>query len=238
MNMPQEPFFTTLKNRGQIKISGESKKSFLQALISNDVALLNNQKAIYACLLTPQGKFLYDFFITEEANKLLLDCEGGDRSKDLSKLFNMYKLHADIDIETTTNIPVYAIMNSSEYGYQDPRHKDIGYRSYIKPNLPEKDFKYWDYLRISLCIPDGSRDMLVGKSTLLESNIDKLFGVSFDKGCYIGQEITARMHYRALVKKRLKYVNINELPEGAKLRSSCEDIAIALIKIDPNSMKS
>ena len=228
--MSQEPFFTRLKNRGQVIISRSDRKTFIQSLISNDINLLDTQKSIYSCLLTPQGKFLHDFFISESNETLIIDCEGGERSNDLAKLLNMYKLRADIDIEVIEDIPVYAVIGSNKYGYQDPRHDDIGYRSYIKPDLPEKTLDHWGYLRISLCIPDGSRDMIIGKSTLLECNIDKLNGVSFDKGCYIGQEITARMHYRGLVKKHLHTVKLDELQDGADLRSSCRDIGLALVK--------
>jgi folate-binding protein YgfZ len=106
----------------------------------------------------------------------------------------------------------------------------MGFRSFDKPSFDEKPFEEWDRLRISLTIPDGSRDMIPEKSTLMESNIDQLSGISFEKGCYIGQELTARMHYRALVKKRLKTVFLNEIPADAELRSSCKDIGIALIK--------
>ena len=228
--MSQAPFFTRLKNRGQIKISGKDRKSFLQNIITNDINLLASQDMIYSCLLTPQGKFLYDFFIHEAVQELIVDCEGGARTSDLAKLLNMYKLHADINIEVIEDIELYTVFGSTQYGHKDPRHDDMGYRSYIKPNLPEKDFKHWDYLRISLEIPDGSRDMIAQKSTLLECNIDKLNGVSFDKGCYIGQEITARMHYRGLVKKHLKCVNIDDTTEGADLRSTCGDIGLALVR--------
>ncbi len=229
--MSQEAFFTTLKNRGQVKISGKDRRSFLQNLITNDMNLLDEQNIVYSCLLTPQGKFLFDFFISQSNEMLIIDCEGAERSHDLIKLLNMYKLRADINIEVIENAPVYAIIGSPDYGYKDPRHKDMGYRSYEKPDdLPEQNFDRWDYLRISLSIPDGSRDMIVGRSTLLECNIDKLNGVSFDKGCYIGQEITARMHYRGLVKKHLRTVKLDELQDGAELRSSCRDIGLALVK--------
>ncbi len=245
--MTQTPYFTTLKNRGKITISGTDKTSFLQNLISNDINLLETQSCIYSCILTPQGKFLYDFFITKFDGKFIIDCEGGVRATTLAKLLNMYKLRSDISIETIKNIGIYAVIGNDKYGYKDPRHNDIGYRSYIKPtNIEGKDFSTWDYLRISLCIPDGSRDMIVQKSTLLECNIDKLSGISFDKGCYIGQELTARMHYRGLAKKHLYSVTaadlgLNKLPAFGEsitrddkiigeMRSSCDDIGIALLK--------
>ncbi len=245
--MTQTPYFTTLKNRGKIIISGDDSASFLQNLISNDIKILEMQSCIYSCLLTPQGKFLYDFFITKSGYELHIDCEGYERANSLAKLLNMYKLRANISIEAIEQIDVYTIIGSDKYGYKDPRHNDMGYRSYKKPDdLEEKYFSLWDILRISLCIPDGSRDMLVQKSTLLECNIDKLNGISFDKGCYIGQELTARMHYRGLAKKHLYSVSaadleLDKLPEFGEnimrdgktigeMRSSCGNVGIALLK--------
>ncbi len=246
--MTQLPFFTTLKERGLIKISGIKSKDFLQALITNDINLLNSKDCIYACLLSPQGKFLFDFFITQDnENNLLLECEGKERSLNLAKTLNMYKLHLDIDISVNENTKIYSIFGLDKYGYKDPRHKDMGYRSFIKPrNIDEKSFDEWDKHRISLTIPDGSRDLIVNKSTMDEGNMNRLNAVSYDKGCYIGQEITARMHYRGLGKKHLHTIhksnlNIDEFPEKSEpiynkktiigeMRSSNGDIGIALIK--------
>ncbi len=245
--MAQRAFFTTLKNRGKIIISGDDSCSFLQNITSNDINLLKTQNSIYSCLLNPQGKFLYDFFITKKAGILHIDCEGGQRALDLAKLLNMYKLRTNITIQVIENVNIYAIIGSDRYGLKDPRHKDIGYRSDTKPNdIEEQDFNSWDRLRIDLCIPDGTRDMITQKSTLLECNIDKLNGVSFDKGCYVGQEITARMHYRGLAKKHLHSINakdlgLDKLPKFGEtivinnksigeMRSSCGDIGLALLK--------
>ncbi|MDB2683048.1 folate-binding protein [Alphaproteobacteria bacterium] len=239
--MPDEPFFVTLKNRGLIKISGKDRYAFLQGLITNDIEKLETLPSIYACLLTPQGKFLHDFFITENNNELLLDCEGGQRTEDLAKRLTTYKIRANIEITTTPENTVYSIFNS-EHGIPDPRNSEIGNRSFEKPDCEEKPFETWDTRRITLTIPDGSRDMIIDKSTLLESNIDKLNGIDFDKGCYIGQELTARMHYRGLAKKHLQTITENIRPFGeemrdqngkliGEMRSSCGDIGIALLKI-------
>ena len=229
--MTQTPFYTKLKQRGGIIISGTDRVSFLQSLISNDVTLLDQQNCVYSCLLTPQGKFLYDFFITEaNDDALFMDCEGGERLQSLAKLLNMYKLRADVTIDTQDNIDVYAMIGA-EHGIKDPRHPDMGYRSFDKPEgLDEKPFEEWDKHRITLTIPDGSRDMIPNKSTLSEGNIDKLNGLSYEKGCYIGQELTARMHYRGLAKKHLQTVKLDSLPDKAEVRSSCGDIGLALIK--------
>ncbi len=189
---------------------------------------------------------MFDFFISQENEALILDCEPSERAIDLKKMLSMYALRANVTFELHDDITVYIGIGENN-GFPDPRHPEIGFRSFEKPqNLPEQPFETWDKLRIKLCIPDGSRDMIPGKSTLLESNIDKLNGISFTKGCYVGQELTARMHYRGLAKKHLKTVTLDDL--GLKtfpapfeniikdekiigeMRSSCGNIGIALLK--------
>ena len=245
--MPQEPFFTILKNRGKVIISGPDRYTFLQGLITNDIYKLGEKKSLlYSCLLTPQGKFLYDFFISEEENNLILDCEGHERAENLEKVLSMYKLRANITFAHEKHTDVFAIFGAPR-GLADPRHSEMGYRSFEKPeNVEERSFDSWDVHRIKLCIPDGSRDMIQKNSTLLECHIDKLNGVSFDKGCYMGQELTARTHYRGLIKKHLYTVtpdmlDLDCLPafgepierQGkiiGEMRSSCENIGLALLK--------
>ncbi|MEZ5918937.1 MAG: folate-binding protein [Alphaproteobacteria bacterium] len=225
------PFFVTLKNRGLIHIEGQDRHAFLQGLITNDIGLLKPGVILYACLLTPQGKFLHDFFVHEGENFLLLDCEGGVRARDLYERLLKYRLRADVQISLEDNTPVYAVFGEGAPGLPDPRHMEMGCRSFEKPeNMEERAFETWDRQRIGLTIPDGSRDLLPEKSTLDEGHIDRLNGVSYDKGCYVGQELTARMHYRGLGKKHLQTVPINALPEGAELRSSCGDTGLALIR--------
>ncbi len=247
--MTETPYFTTLKNRGLIRVSGPEARGFLQGLISNDINLLDRQACVYACLLNAQGKFLHDFFITERDGVITLECEGGERAQDLFKKLSMYKLRADVKIECEETVSVYAIFSPLPVGadapsfplphewgrgikgegaiHPDPRHSALGFRSFTKPSLEEKPFEAWDRQRILLTVPDGSRDMIVGSSTLLECNIDKLNGISYEKGCYIGQELTARMHYRNLGKKHLKTVT---LPYDGELRSSCGDMGLALVR--------
>ena len=244
--MTQQPFFTTLKGRALLKISGIERKSFLQGLITNDLNALDHTPYIYSCLLSPQGKFLFDFFIQEKEGVLILDCEGGERAQSLNKILNMYKLRSEAEITLEDNVPVYAIM-SADFGYQDPRHVDMGYRSYEKPkDIAEGHWHDWDMKRISRTIPDGSRDMVPNKSTMDEARIDQLNGLSYEKGCYVGQELTARMHYRGLGKKHLYTISLNTFgfdafPEHGsaiqhdgknigEMRSSCGETGIALLK--------
>lgn len=177
----------------------------------------------------------------------LIECEGGDRAQDLYDRLIKYRLRQDVQISMEPDVPVYAIWEDqrnrpseeqqNDFGdseiprFRDPRHPEMGYRSYEKPqNQPEVPFDIWDKHRISLCIPDGSRDLIPEKSTLDEGRIDQLNGLSYDKGCYVGQELTARMHYRGLGKKHLYTVDVENLPKGAELRSSCDGIGLALVK--------
>ncbi len=252
-----KPFYVSLKNRGLIHIEGEDRKSFLQGLISNDIMKAAPGRILYSCLLTPQGKFLHDFFIHEGDGFLLLDCEGGERAKDLYERLLKFRLRAKVQLSVEKHHPVYAILQPphpfplpngervvepqakpGEGKMIDPRHTSLGYRSFIKPDLEEQPFEAWDRLRIELCIPDGSRDMKIESSTLLECHIDKLNGIDWDKGCYMGQELTARMKYRGLAKRHLYTVTLSgdalvpfsDLPNGGSMRSSCGDIGIALLK--------
>ncbi len=233
----------TLQDRGLIHIEGPDRKAFLQGLITNDIETLAPGRLLYACLLTPQGKFLYDFFIHEGDDVLLVECEGGARARDLYDRLNKYRLRAKVALSLEESHPVYAVLRAP-LGLADPRRPDMGYRIFQKPDLPERAFADWDRHRIMLAVPDGSRDMIVEKSTLLECNLDRLNAIDWNKGCYMGQELTARMHYRGLAKKHLYAVRmpggcplpLSDLYIGETLigdmRSSQGDVGLALLKDD------
>lgn len=238
-------FYTKLKNRGLVQVEGEDRFAFLQGLITNDLALLENQPVIYACLLSPQGKFQHDFFVSRGDGVYLIECEGGERAQDLYERLNKYKLRSKVQISAEDDIDIYAVFgdDTPRSGYADPRHHDMGWRSFEKPNdIDEQGFDEWDIHRIRLGIPDGSRDMVIDFSTMLECRIDKLHGVSFEKGCYVGQELTARMHHRGLSKKHLYAIGFTSEPPTplstlsynghsiGEMRSSCGNIGIAQIK--------
>ena len=231
--MTQGPFFTTLKDRGLIKISGPNRHKFLQKLITNDVGLLTKQDAVYTCLLSPKGTFLYDFFVFEpehEPDTLYLECEGGNRTKNLAKRLKSYIESEEINIEIKSSRTVYAVLGLA-FGYKDPRHNNLGYRSFSKPTgIPEKLFEKWDYLRISLGIPDGSRDMISGRTTMDVARISLFNGLCYNKTSYIGHKATMKKHYCGLSKKYLQRVKLSDMPKDAELRSSCRDLGIALMK--------
>lgn len=245
--MTQQAFFTKLENRGRITISGPDAAAFLQGLITADINALNaSTPLLYSCLLTPNGKFLHDFFIFRQDDAFVLDCEGGDRAAHLAKILGMYKLRAQINIACETQTDVFLIIGRPDApGLRDSRHPEMGLRAYERPDgLTEQPFAVWDRHRIERLIPDGSRDMAPERATLAEFGLDRLGAVSYEKGCYLGQELTARMHYRGLAKKHLRKVTGKDLPardtplhapDGkivGEMGSSCGDLGLALIKKD------
>lgn len=243
--MEEKPFFVTLPDRGQLTFEGEDTFDFLQDIITNDIAPIKDGKLVYSCLLSAHGKFLHDFFVREVDGKVIFDCEGGQRTTDLFARFMMYRLRAKIKITKKDSVDAFVLMNTDHPdSYEDPRSDTLGRRYYgEKPaQLEEKSFDIWDQIRIKQGIPDGSRDMQIERSNIIESRLDKLAGVSFTKGCYVGQELTARLHNRGLSKRHLYAVELtddryqddlsikaNEKTIG-DIRSKNGSFAIALLK--------
>ncbi len=194
------PCFVTLPNRGLIRVGGEDAPRFLQNLITNDLTKLTDATLLHSCLLTAQGKFLHDFFVSKSGDHYLLDCEGGERAKDLLKRLTIYRLRSKVTFEIIEEHPVYAVFPGGDF--KDPRHAELGTRVFVKPDLDEKPFSFWDTTRIRLAIADGSRDAEIEKSTLSELNMEET-SIDYQKGCYVGQELTARIHHRGLAKKHL-----------------------------------
>ena len=228
-----------LPPRRLLRISGEDRQTFLQGLVSNDVAKATPDRAIWSALLTAQGKFLHDFFITEHDGGYLLDAEAA-RIDDLKRRLSLYRMRARAAIEAVEGWTVAiawgedtlkALDLPDEAGaatpfgggvaFTDPRLAGAGARLYLPDaaaleaaGFTPGDPADYDRLRISLGLPDGSRDMQVEKAILLENGFDELHGVDWKKGCYVGQELTARTKYRGLIKKRLLPVGIaGPLPE-------------------------
>jgi folate-binding protein YgfZ len=242
------PFATRLPHRSALRIRGADRRTFLQALVSNDVAKVTTSDAIYAALLTPQGKFLHDMFVFEHDDAFLIDCEA-ERADDLLHRFSAYKLRSQITLENAaTAFNIWAVWNGSyenPLSYTDPRLAKLGSRVFnVKGDTPQStqpaDFAAYDSVRMTLGVADGSRDLQIDKSTLAEANFDYLHGVDWGKGCYIGQELTARMHYRRLGKKHLFPVRLSGNPgeyktlffrgeEAGELRSHNGARGLALI---------
>ena len=241
----------TLLPRDTLRISGADSRTFLQGLISNDVSLCQPGSPIYAALLTPQGKFLYDLFVIADGDDLLIDCAAG-QGDDLLQKLKAHKLRAKVSVEdVSSEYALFASWGASPVTdgawTQDPRTSALGTCLLTtKNNAPTTNATPDDYdrHRLSLGVTDGTKDMLSGKSTLQEGNIDLLNGINWSKGCYMGQELTARIHYRGLVKKRLYPVRLEGgfvasgevITNGGKdcgdMRSSNGSIGLALLDIE------
>lgn len=236
--------YIRLPDRAVFAISGEDARDFLQGLITNDIDLLAPDRAIYAALLTPQGKFLHDFFLVDTGKTLLLDCLA-DGAADLFKRLRMYRLRAKVDItEVSTDWAVLALLpgdtNTGTAGsaeswkggivFADPRHAGLGARAILPAetdladlNLTEAILADYEQQRLSLGVP-GQMDLIFEKSMPLENGFDELNGVSFTKGCFVGQEVTTRMKHRNLVKKRLFPVTLDDtVAPGTPVK--CGDVA-------------
>ena len=195
-----------LPARAVLSVSGEDRVSYLQGLVSNDVALAEPGRAIWAALLTPQGKWLADFFIFADADRLLLDVEAAQRDE-LAKRLLRFRLRAKVAVEADS-LQVFAAWDGSPdttgmIAAPDPRLPGAGWRILATGLTATATEQEYDAHRLGLGLPDGSRDMEAEKSVLLEAGFDELGGVSWTKGCYMGQELTARTKYRGLIKRRL-----------------------------------
>ncbi len=244
-------FYTELKNRTVISVTGADAAPFLQGLITNDIDKAGTDHWIYSCFLTPQGKFLFDFFILKTVEGYLLDVEKKRYQEFLMRL-TMFKLRSDVELnDCSDQYEIYAFWGSGEtLGYSDPRHKKMGTRmivkipSNIQTTAQSVDFSDYDQHRLTLGVPDGSRDMIPQRSGMLESNMDRLNALDWEKGCYMGQELTARTHYRGLIKRRLMpFLYEGDTPEFGddilydgqrigQIRSTCNGYGLALMKIE------
>lgn len=250
------PFFIApLVHRQLIRIKGNDKNTFLQGLVTNDVGKVTFNSLLYAALLTPQGKFLNDLFITETAEgDWLIDCEN---PLELIKKLNLFKLRSAVELTLEDHYEVYAIWgerisdfhkNAADILIADPRLPSLGCRLYHQKGLPIAsnltNLEAYDRHRIMFGIADGSRDIPVQRGIILEYNFDELGAISWDKGCYIGQELIARTHYRGAIHKRLMTVNIegntptygasiyNNLHEEiGELRSAVQGFGLAMLRL-------
>ena len=214
------------KKRGIILIEGKDRFKFIQGIISNDIELLRKKPSIYSSLLTPQGKFQYDFFISNFKEKFYLECDISEQEELISK-FMMFKLRLDVKVSINSDYNIilskkklnFSERNSSSiFSFYDPRfdnsffsrtYADSNFLNEIKKKYVEINENRYETLRLNNCIPDFSIDATKAKSLLLEMRFDELNGISWTKGCYMGQEITARMKHRNIVKKKIFKVLID-----------------------------
>ncbi|SHJ15953.1 hypothetical protein SAMN05444000_105191 [Shimia gijangensis] len=191
--------------RSLFEISGADAAHFLQGLITNDIAGLANGM-VYAAILTPQGKYLADFFLSRHRDVILMDV-AADIAPGLVARLGMYKLRADVTITPSPLHMHRGVDAVPEDGMIDPRHADLGWRAY-REAPQDNDTTDWDALRVLHCIPETSIE-LTPDSYILEAGFETLHGVDFRKGCYVGQEVTARMKHKTELRKGLVTVAVS-----------------------------
>ena len=264
--------YVVLAERGLVSLRGDDARGLLQGVISTDIERVTPATASYGALLTPQGKYLFDFVIVQMGDALLLDTERA-RAGDLLRRLLMYRLRAKVEIaDRSDELEVAAVLGDdlaarldlpAQPGAArplkdgivliDPRLAQLGGRAVLPrghsaATLEEIGFAAlspaaYEQARLALGVPDG-RDLVVDRSTLLESGFEELHGVDFKKGCFVGQELTARMKYRGLVRKRLMPVAFEGPPpapgtpirldgkDAGEMRSGQDGRGIALLRLE------
>ena len=205
-----------MPQRRILRLTGTDTHSFLQGLITNDLQRLDDG-LVYAALLTPQGKYLADFFLKRDGEAVLIDV-AEDLAEGLVKRLTMYKLRADVTIEDTDLNLQRGTGPAPEGALPDPRHADMGWRAYSM-DPQDDDGTDWDAIRVRHCIPETGIE-LTPDSYILEAGFEVLNGLDFKKGCYVGQEVTARMKHKTELRKGLRRVDISgSAPVGTEILS-------------------
>lgn len=248
-----------LPDRGVVAVTGEDALKFLDNVITNDMDLLDKQDAIFAGLLSPQGKILFDFIVVRDGSGFLLDV-AKDQAAALVKRLSMYKLRAKVVIaDRSGDFDVLAEWvegrDLPEAAFADPRHLEMGWRRLVFRSeavrgatsmLVSRDRPFDDYSahRIALGVPEGGKDYGFGEAFPHEALFDQLHGVSFTKGCYVGQEIVARMEHRGTARKRIVRISgVGALPVAStevlagevvigEMGSSAGSNGLALLRLD------
>jgi len=264
--------YARLNGRAVLRLAGAEARPFLQNLVTNDIDRVGAETAVYAALLTPQGKYLFDFFVLGDGQDLLLECEAA-RAAELIKRLSVYRLRAKVEIAALESHAVLAAFGEAAaqglelparpgaargfaggIAFVDPRLAAAGVRiaapleaaasALAAAGFTEAETEDYDRWRLALGLPDGSRDLEVERTVPLEANFEELNGVDFHKGCFVGQEVTARTRYRGLVKKRLMRVDVEgPLPapdtpillgdrEAGVIRSGADGIAVAMLRLE------
>ena len=228
-----------MPDRRVFRIGGPDAEGFLQGLITNDVAKAHDG-LVYAALLTPQGKFIADFFLVRDDDTYLLDAPDFC-ADDLVRRLGMYKLRANVQIDPTELSVHRGLDVPPPDGFADPRHPELGWRAYRSQPATPVDVD-WTAIRVTHCIPETGIELNDG-SYILEAGFEALNGVDFSKGCYVGQEVTARMKHKTELRKGLRRVAISgNAPIGTDITvdgksvgqifSQSGDTAIAYLRLD------
>jgi folate-binding protein YgfZ len=233
-----------LPGRGAFRIDGPEARHFLHNLLTADIEGLKPGNAAYAALLTPQGKILFDMFVFDAGAAFLVDCSAA-RTAELIKRLTFYKLRAKLNIVDLSeyDIGVSPTQPPQELRYRDPRSPEMGWR-FFSPKTALAEARGYDAVRVALGLGDTDADLGAGEFFPHEANLDQLGGVSFEKGCYVGQEVVSRMEHRGMARSRILPVRLggeapakgSDIRAGGKaigtLLSSVGSAALALLRLD------
>ena len=192
-----------MSDRTVLGISGAEARDFLQGLVTNDVAKLEHG-LVYAAMLTPQGKYRADFFLAPMGDAILLDVDSA-LAPGLKQALTMYKLRSKVEITETDRVVTRGLGDAPEGAFADPRDPALGWRGY--DGQPGDDSVDWDAVRVAALVPQSGVE-LTPDSFILEMGFERLNGVDFRKGCYVGQEVTARMKHKTELRKGLAKVAV------------------------------
>ena len=215
---------TTLTDRTLIRISGEEAKSFLQGLLTRDVLTLKPGEPRWSGLLTPQGKALFDFILWGDGEDVLIDCESAQADA-LARRLTLYRLRRRVTIAREEGLAVHWAIDAADKPL-DPRLPLLGHR-WIAPPTPGDAADAFRAHRLTLGVFEGVGELGQDQTLWLETNAEELNGVDYDKGCYVGQENTARMHYRHKVNRRLVAVPLAGA-DPKRQRAVLEDLGLSI----------
>ncbi|KKW90014.1 CAF17-like 4Fe-4S cluster assembly/insertion protein YgfZ [Sphingobium chungbukense] len=215
---------TTLSDRAILRISGDDAKPFLQGLLTRDVLGLKADEPRWTALLTPQGKALFDFILWADGEDILIDCEGA-QAEALAKRLTIYRLRRKVAIVKEEGLAVHWALDAEDKPL-DPRLDALGHR-WIAPADDGDASTGFRAHRLALGVFEGMGELGQDQILWLETNAAELCGVDYDKGCYIGQENTARMHYRNKVNRRLVAVPLAEADEKRQ-KAALPDLGLSI----------
>ncbi len=207
--------------RKVLKVTGEDRVSFLQGLVTNEVPK-DPGTLVYAALLTPQGKYLADFFLWTDGDAVYLDADAA-QAPALFQRLSMYKLRADVSLEDAALLVSRGTGAPPPGAMSDPRHGDLGWRLYGADAA--QDATDWNAIRVAHCIPEAGTELIPDDTYILEAGFERLNGVDFRKGCYVGQEVTARMKHKTALRKGFATVVVDgNAPVGTEITSGGKSV--------------
>ncbi|MFZ2995492.1 YgfZ/GcvT domain-containing protein [Sphingobium sp.] len=215
---------TTLRDRAILRISGEEAKPFLQGLLTRDVLTLKQGEPRWGGLLTAQGKALFDMILWADGDDVLIDCEDAQADA-LARRLTLYRLRRKVVIAREETLAVHWSLDATE-APPDPRLPALGHRWIAPPDEGGASAAFRAH-RLALGVFEGAEELGQDQTLWLETNAQELGGVDYDKGCYVGQENTARMHYRAKVNRRLVAVPLNQADEKRQ-RAALPDMDLSI----------